>query len=93
MDHLVTLRIIAEECHNDKTDLLCCFIDFRIFFYTAPGTNLYNRLEEMKVPFELRDVAIRLCWIRSLKNSFCIFGKVLRENPKYRKSAWRKKES
>jgi hypothetical protein len=60
VDHLVTLRIIAEECHNNKTNLLCCFIDFRKYFDTVPRTNLWDRLEEIKVPFELRVVAIRL---------------------------------
>jgi hypothetical protein len=60
VDHLVTFRIIAEECRNDKTDLLCCFIDFRKYFDTVPRTNLWNRLEELKVPFELRVVAVRL---------------------------------
>jgi hypothetical protein len=60
MDHLVTLRIIAEECHNNKTNLLCCFIDFRKYFDTVPRTNLWNRLEELKVPFELRVVVVRL---------------------------------
>jgi hypothetical protein len=37
VDHLVTFRIIAEECHNDKIDLLCCFIDFRKYFDIVPG--------------------------------------------------------
>jgi hypothetical protein len=60
MDHLVTFRIIIEECRNDKTDLLCCFIDFRKVFNTVPRTNLWHRLEEIKVPFELRNATIRL---------------------------------
>jgi hypothetical protein len=60
MDHLVTLRIIVEECHNNKTNLLCCFIDFRKSFDIVPRTNLWDRLEEIKVPFELRVAAIRL---------------------------------
>jgi hypothetical protein len=60
VDHLVTLRIIAEEFHNTKTNLLCCFVDFRKSFDTVPRKNLWDRLEEIKVPFELRVVAIRL---------------------------------
>jgi hypothetical protein len=43
-----------------KKDLLCCFIDFRKTFDTVPKTNLWNRLEELKVPFELRVTAVRL---------------------------------
>ena len=53
-DHLVTLRIIMEECCNDKSNLLCCFVDFRKAFDTVPRNNLWNRVEELKVPFELR---------------------------------------
>lgn len=59
-DHLVMLKIIVEECRNDKSNLLCCFVDFRKVFNTVPTNNLWNRLEELKVPFELRVVAIRL---------------------------------
>ena len=58
-DHLVTLRIIAEEYRN-KYDLFCCFVDFRKVFVTIPRNNMWNRLEELNVPFELRDSAIRL---------------------------------
>ena len=60
MDHLLTLRIIAEECHNNKSDLFCCFLDFRKAFDIVPRNNLWNRLEELKVPFELRAATIRL---------------------------------
>ena len=35
-------------------------MDFRKAFDTVPINNLWNRLEELKVPFELRSVAIRL---------------------------------
>jgi hypothetical protein len=57
---LKMLRIIAEECHNIKTNILCCFVDFRKYFDKVPVTNLWNRLKEIKVPFELRVCAIRL---------------------------------
>ena len=60
MDHLITLRIIMEECHNDKSNLFCCFVEFRKDFYTVPRNNLWNILEELKVPLKLRAVAIRL---------------------------------
>ena len=59
-DHLVTLRIIVEECRNDKSNLVWCFVDFRKAFDTIPRNNLWNRLEELKVPFELRVASIRL---------------------------------
>ena len=36
MDHLVTLRIIVNECRNDKFNLFCCFMDFRKAFDTVP---------------------------------------------------------
>ena len=35
-------------------------LDFRKDFDMIPRNNLWNRLEELKVPFELRAVAIRL---------------------------------
>ena len=60
MNHLVTLRIILEECHNYKSNLFCCFVEFRKAFDTVPRNNLWNRLGELKVPFELRVVTIRL---------------------------------
>jgi len=48
------------EFRNDKSNLLCCFIYFRKYFDTVPRTNLWNRLEELKVPFKLRATAVRL---------------------------------
>ena len=59
-DHLVTLRIIVEECLNDKSNRLCFFVEFRKAFDTVPINNLWNRLEELNVPFELRAATIRL---------------------------------
>jgi hypothetical protein len=60
VDHLVTFKIIVEEFHNTKTNLFCCFVDFRKAFDKVPRKNLWNRLEEIKVSFEWRVVAIRL---------------------------------
>ena len=59
-DHLVMLRIIVEKCRNDKSNLFCCFVDFRNAFNTVPRNNLWNRIEEINVPFELRVDSIRL---------------------------------
>ena len=58
-DHPITLRIIVGECRNNKYDPFCCFVDFRKYFDTIFRNNLWNRLEELKVPFELRVVAVR----------------------------------
>ena len=60
MEHLVTFRIIAEDFHNTKSNLFCCFDDFRKSFDIVPRKNLWDRLEEIKVPFKLRVAAIRL---------------------------------
>lgn len=60
-DHLVTLKIIVEEYRNDEPNFFCCFVDFRKAFDMVPKNNLWNTLEELKCPFELRVVAIRLC--------------------------------
>ena len=54
------LRIIKDEFHNSKSNLFCCFVDFRKAFDTMPRNNMWNILEELKVPFELRAAAIRL---------------------------------
>jgi hypothetical protein len=60
MDHIVTFRIIVEEFLNTKTNLFCFFLYFRKYFDIVPTKNLWNRLEEIKVPFELSIVAIRM---------------------------------
>ena len=60
MDHLVTLRIIEEEFCNNKFDPFCFFVYFRKDYDTMLINNLWNRLEELKVPFELRAIMIRL---------------------------------
>ena len=45
---------------NNKSDLFCCFMDFIKSFDTVPRNNMWNRLEKLKVPFELRDSMIWL---------------------------------
>ena len=47
VDHLITLKMIVEECRNDKSNLFCCFVDFRKAFDTVPRNNLWNILEEL----------------------------------------------
>jgi hypothetical protein len=37
MDHLITLRIIVEECRNNKINLVYCFVDFRNFLTQCLG--------------------------------------------------------
>ena len=54
------LKIIVEECRNDKSNLFCCFVEFRKAFDTVPRNNIWNKSEELKVPFEFRTTAIRL---------------------------------
>ena len=49
-----------EECRNDKSNIFCFYVDFRKAFDTVSRNNLWNRLEELKVSFELRVLAIRL---------------------------------
>ena len=46
-------------------------MDFRKAFDTVPRNNLWNRLEGLKVPFELRDDMIRLYenFITKFKNN------------------------
>jgi hypothetical protein len=54
MDHLFTFRIIAKELRNTRTNIFCFLVDFRKYFDILPRKNLWNRLEEIKVPLELR---------------------------------------
>ena len=60
MDHLVTLRDNSRECCNNKTNLMCFFVDFRKKIDVVYKTDLCNILEKLKVPFELIVVPIRL---------------------------------
>ena len=46
MDHLVTLRIIVEESHNDKSNLFCCFAYFRKAFDTVPRNCNFRSLTQ-----------------------------------------------
>ena len=39
MDHLVMLRIIVEECCKNKSNLFCCFVEFRKAFDMVPRNN------------------------------------------------------
>jgi hypothetical protein len=54
VDHLFTFRIIAEELRKTKTNIFCFFVHFRKSFDIVPRKNLWNRLEEIKVPLELK---------------------------------------
>ena len=60
VDHIFTSRIISEEFHNTKTNLFCCFVDFRKALDTIPWKFFSNRLEEITFPFKLRVVVVRL---------------------------------
>jgi hypothetical protein len=60
VDHLLTFRIIVEELCNTKTNLFCCFVDFRKSFDMVPRKKLWNRLEEIKVPLKLSVAIIRM---------------------------------
>ena len=59
-DHIVTLGVIAEEYCNKRSGLFFCFVDFRKALDTMLRNNMWNGLEELKVPFELRVVTTRL---------------------------------
>jgi hypothetical protein len=53
MDHPVTFRIIVEEFRNTKTNLFCCFIEFRKAFDIVPRKNLWDRLGRDKSSFRI----------------------------------------
>jgi hypothetical protein len=54
------LNIIAKEFCNNKTNLQYCFVGFRKDFDMVCRRNLWNILEELKVPLELSNVVLRL---------------------------------
>jgi len=58
----LTLRIIAKECQNNKTNIFYCFIDFKKSFDTMPKNNLGKILKHLKVSFqcEFSIVGLRL---------------------------------
>jgi hypothetical protein len=60
VEQLITLRIITEDFCNNKTNLLFCYVDFSKYFDNVPRNNLWNRLEELKVPSGLRATMVRL---------------------------------
>jgi hypothetical protein len=57
---LLPLGSLHRSSHDTKTNIFCCFVDFRKAFDMVPRKNLWNRLEEIKVPLELRATAIRM---------------------------------
>jgi hypothetical protein len=71
VDHLITFRIIAEEFHNTKTNIFCYFVDFRKSFDMVSKKNFWNRLEEIRVPLDLKVAAIRMYekFIANFKNT------------------------
>jgi len=60
MNHLITLKSIAEEFQNDKANHLCSFIDFRKAFGITLRTKLWKMVEDVMVLLKLRVVGIRL---------------------------------
>jgi hypothetical protein len=58
VDHLVMVRIITKRCCNNKTNLLCCFVDLIKYFGILSRSSLGNRLEEIKFLSELRDIVV-----------------------------------
>jgi len=36
IDHILTFRIIAQNCHNNKEDIFSCFVDFKKSFNNIP---------------------------------------------------------
>lgn len=59
MNNLVILRIIVPECHNNKTNFLRCFNEFRKDVDMVPRLAL-EYVKRVKSSFELTTIVIRL---------------------------------
>lgn len=59
INHLVTLRVIVQDCKGEKEDLIGDFIDFRKVFYIVPKSKLKTILEEICIPFNPHRDVIR----------------------------------
>ena len=53
-DHLITLRVLMDECRLRGRTLSFCFVDFKKAFDTVPRGGLWKRMQEIEVPLALR---------------------------------------
>ena len=61
IDHDITLRYLIEKVWDTQgSEAFCCFVDFKKAFDTVPRNKLWDRMEELEVPKELRSVVHRL---------------------------------
>lgn len=61
IDHCVALRHFIEKVwDNQGGEAFCCFVDFRKAFHIVPIDKLWNRMEELGVPKEHREVFHKL---------------------------------
>ena len=61
IDHSITLRHLIEKVWDTSgTEAFCCFVDFKKAFDTVPRNKLWDRMEELEVPKELRSAVYRL---------------------------------
>ena len=73
-DHLITLRVLMDECTLRGRTLFCCFVDFKKAFDIVPRGGLWKRMQEIGVPLALRVGISRiykkvLC---QLKQTYCL---------------------
>ncbi|KAH9312316.1 hypothetical protein KI387_027351 [Taxus chinensis] len=60
LDHVVTLRHIIEKAWEEKTEIFCCFVDFRKAFDMVPREKLWCKMQELGIPLQFRATVHRL---------------------------------
>lgn len=60
IDHLITLKAITDNAKGKDKSILCCFVDFKKAFDMVPRDKIWERMENIQVPKELRDATARL---------------------------------
>lgn len=57
---MVVIRAASKGARHKKQKVLCCFVDFKKPFDTVPRKKLWERLEKLPDPPELKEATYRL---------------------------------
>lgn len=60
VDHGFTLRRVIEKVWEQKSEVFCCFMDFKKVFDTVPRAKLWERMEEIEAHIHLKAAIHRM---------------------------------